>query len=89
LCDCEIKDLLIKFWYSWIFANTAKLYQVKDIITQSTVNASNPKSQKILKNSLSNHLDKLIDTDIPLKPTSKKRIKAIIVVKITPKEVII
>ena len=64
LCDCEIKDLLIKFWYSWIFANTAKLYQVKDIITQSTVNASNPKSQKILKNSLSNHLDKLIDTDI-------------------------
>lgn len=33
-------------------------------INIDTVKASNPKSQKILKNSLSNHLDKLIDTDI-------------------------
>lgn len=58
-------------------------------ISIDTVKASNLKSQKILKNSLSNHLDKFTVTGILLKPTSKKRTKANIVVKITKKLVII
>ena len=53
-----------------------------------TVRASNLNSQKILKNSLSNHLDKFTTMAILLNATSNKRTKANIVDKITQKLVI-
>ena len=55
-------------------------------INIDTVKLSNWKLQNILNDSLSNHLNKLIETGLLFNPTSKKLIIANIVVVITLKQ---